>query len=63
MSLWLVVVVVITTAVAVVTVGAVVVVAIGAEAVKEWELLYDHCNCCFTSPKSCQVMVLQHTRQ
>jgi hypothetical protein len=48
MSLWLVVVVVTTTAVAVVTVGSVVVVAIGAEAVKECELLYDHCNCCKT---------------
>jgi hypothetical protein len=39
MSLWLVVVVVITTAVAVVTVGAVVVVAMGAEAVKKCKLL------------------------
>jgi hypothetical protein len=38
MSLWLVVVVVITTAVAVVTVGAVVVVATGADAVKECKL-------------------------
>lgn len=63
MSLWLVVVVVVTTAVAVVTVGAVVVVAIGAEAVKECQLLYDHCNSCLTATKSCQVMVLQHTTQ
>jgi 3-keto-L-gulonate-6-phosphate decarboxylase len=51
MSLWLVVVVVITTAVAVVTVGAVVVVAIGAEAVKELRLLYDQCTCCFIATK------------
>jgi hypothetical protein len=51
MSLWLVVVVVITTAVAVVTVGAVVVVAIGAEAVQECELLHDQCNCCFSATK------------
>jgi hypothetical protein len=54
MSLWLVVVVVTTTAVAVVTVGAVVVVAIGAEAVEECKLFLKH----YIIVKPCQPIVV-----
>jgi hypothetical protein len=57
-SLWLVVVVVTTTAVAVVTVGAVVVVAIGADAVKICKVFLKHCNHYFITVKPCQTIAL-----
>jgi hypothetical protein len=58
MSLWLVVVVVTTTAVAVVTVGAVVVVAIGAEAVEECNVTLKHYKHHFIIVKPCQTKVV-----